>query len=64
MNIGLGACVVMPNHFHGIIHIRNNPYNTPIEQNECRDVMHRVSTDTVWVTCSSKVIFSFFSEAN
>jgi putative transposase len=44
MNIGLGAYVVMPNHFHGIIHIGNNPYNTFCTDN-CRDAMHHVSTD-------------------
>jgi putative transposase len=41
MNIELGQYVVMPNHFHGIINIGNNPYNTI-----GRDTMHRVSTDS------------------
>jgi putative transposase len=43
MNIELGSYVVMPNHFHGIIHIGHNPYNTPIENKGCKDAMHRVS---------------------
>jgi hypothetical protein len=43
MNIGLGAYVVMPNLFHGIICIGNNPYNTTIENNESKDAMHRVT---------------------
>ncbi|HVW14376.1 MAG TPA: hypothetical protein VHB54_11150 [Mucilaginibacter sp.] len=28
MNLELGEYIVMPNHFHGIISIGNNPYNT------------------------------------
>jgi len=44
MNIRLGAYVVMPNHFHGIICIGNNAKDTPIENNDCKDAMHRVST--------------------
>lgn len=39
MNLELGAFVVMPNHFHGIIIIGENEYNDPR-----RDAMHCVST--------------------
>lgn len=39
MNLKLGEYVVMPNHFHGIIIIGENKYNT-----QRRDVMHCVST--------------------
>jgi len=39
MNLWLDEFVVMPNHFHGIIGIGNNPYNAPR-----RDAMHCVST--------------------
>ncbi len=39
MNLELGRFVVMPNHFHGIIIIGRNRYNTV-----CRDAMHCVST--------------------
>jgi len=38
MNLELGAFVVMPNHFHGIITIGSNKYNTR------RDAKPRVST--------------------
>ena len=38
MNLKLGAFVVMPNHFHGIITIGSNKYNTR------RDAKPRVST--------------------
>jgi REP element-mobilizing transposase RayT len=40
MNLKLGEFVVMPNHFHGIIIISENPYNVQ----QCRDAMHCVST--------------------
>lgn len=39
MNLELGKFVVMPNHFHAIIGIGENEYNT-----QCRDAMHCVST--------------------
>jgi len=39
MNLQLGAYVVMPNHFHGIIIIGENKYNS-----SGRDTMHCVST--------------------
>ncbi|MGC8865770.1 MAG: transposase [Bacteroidales bacterium] len=41
MNITMGEFVVMPNHFHAIIGIGENEYNTPTR----RDAMHCVSTD-------------------
>ena len=40
MNLRLGEFIVMPNHFHGIIIIGENQYNTV----GCRDAMHCVST--------------------
>jgi putative transposase len=40
MNLKLGEFVVMPNHFHAIIYIGKNMYNTIY----CKDAMHRVST--------------------
>ncbi len=44
MNLELGEFVVMPNHFHGIIFIGNNEYNSDGD----RDAMHRVSTDGIY----------------
>ena len=44
MNLDLGPFVVMPNHFHAIITIGENAYNTAIPG---RDAMHRVSTDSM-----------------
>lgn len=41
MNLELGEFVIMPNHFHAIIFIGNNEFNSNIG----RDAMHRVSTD-------------------
>ena len=40
MNLSLDAFIVMPNHFHCIVCIGNNKYNS----HECRDAMHCVST--------------------
>lgn len=40
MNLWMGEYVVMPNHFHAIIGIGDNPYNTVR-----RDAMHCVSTE-------------------
>jgi len=40
MNLKLGEFIVMPNHFHGIIIIGGNQYNT----HPRRDAMHCVST--------------------
>ncbi len=45
MNLTMGEFVVMPNHFHAIIIIGENEYNTQT-QRYCRDAMHRVSTIT------------------
>ena len=45
MNLELGSSMVMPNHFHGIITIGENQYNTLITD-DGRDAMHRVSTTT------------------
>ncbi len=42
MNLELGEFIVMPNHFHGIMIIGENCYNTMA----CRDTMHCVSTGT------------------
>ncbi len=44
MNLELGEFVVMPNHFHGIIFIGNNEYNSNI----VRDAKHGVSTDDIY----------------
>ena len=43
MNLLMGEFVVMPNHFHAIIGIGDNDYNS---QRGCRDAMHCVSTHT------------------
>ena len=43
MNLELDVFVVMPNHFHGIIIIGENQYNTNRDTNR-RDAMHCVST--------------------
>ena len=48
MNVWQGECVVMPNHFHAIIGIGENQYNTvrgaADDGVDGRDAMHRVST--------------------
>lgn len=49
MNLELGEFIVMPNHFHGIIYIGNNKYNSPHQDDgddrrDGRDAMHDVST--------------------
>ena len=48
MNLSLGDYVVMPNHFHGIIFIGANEFNTngnsPVIGNYCSDAMHGVAT--------------------
>ncbi len=46
MNLELGAFVVMPNHFHAILIIGQNQYNTNNDSERGRDAMHRVSTTT------------------
>lgn len=43
MHLHLGAFVVMPDHFHAIIGIGENPYNISGPRSR-RDAMHRVST--------------------
>jgi REP element-mobilizing transposase RayT len=48
MNIWMGEFVVMPNHFHAIIGIGKNEYNTQRDtqrDTQRRDAMHCVSTD-------------------
>jgi len=50
MNLILDEFVVMPNHFHGIIFIGANEFNSKPRRDAmrgttCRDAMHRVSTD-------------------
>lgn len=44
MNLSLDEFVVMPNHFHGIIFIGDNEYNSNFHNDARRDAMHRVST--------------------
>jgi putative transposase len=45
MNLELYEFVVMPNHFHGIVYIDDNQYNTAANENhQRRDAMHGVST--------------------
>ena len=49
MNLQLDAFVVMPNHFHAIIIIGENQYNTQYDDErnaQRRDAMHCVSTTT------------------
>ncbi len=46
MNLELGEFIVMPNHFHGIVIIGQNKYNSDFNSTvQCRDAMHCVSTD-------------------
>ncbi len=53
MNLLLDEFIVMPNHFHGIIFIGDNQYNTDnvmdmyqcCGTHQCRDAMHCVSTE-------------------
>ena len=54
MNLELGNFVVMPNHFHGIVIIGKNEFNSDLKMDSSvdssvdsrgRDAMHRVSTD-------------------
>lgn len=50
MNLQLGEFIVMPNHFHGIIFIGKNEYNSKSQLKlgnypGSTDAMHRVSTD-------------------
>ncbi|HNR17995.1 MAG TPA: hypothetical protein PKG90_15110 [Chitinophagaceae bacterium] len=46
MKLELGEFVVMPNHLHGIIIIGENEFNTQRDDDERRDAMHCVSTET------------------
>ncbi|MGD9489874.1 MAG: transposase [Calditrichaceae bacterium] len=46
MNLEMDVFVVMPNHFHAIIIIGENEFNTNPE-NQRRDAMHGVSTNTI-----------------
>ena len=50
MNLSMGEYVVMPNHFHAIIGIGENEYNSQrksvVGAVDCRDAMHCVSTET------------------
>lgn len=50
MNLYQGEFVVMPNHFHAIIGIGENEYNTQSR----RDAMHCVSTTTATITDNHK----------
>lgn len=43
MNLYMGEYQVMPNHFHAVIGIGKNEYNSERDTN-CRDAMHGVST--------------------
>ncbi len=59
MNLELGEYVVMPNHFHAVIFIGENEYNTAggamkIDGGNftCRDAMHRVSTGEMETTAN------------
>ena len=59
MNLMLDAFVVMPNHFHCIVVIGDNQYNTQCGRDAtlCRDAMHCVSTvsPTILPTVSATV---------
>lgn len=46
MNLWMGKYVVMPNHFHAIIGIGDNEYNSQRGSVDGRDAMHCVSTNT------------------
>lgn len=56
MNLFMGEFVVMPNHFHAIIGIGENEYNTQQHNTQRRDAMHCVSTtnDTNDTTATGK----------
>lgn len=50
MNLWMGEYVVMPNHFHAIIGIGENKFNSDCDYNDIidnrgRDALHRVSTN-------------------
>jgi REP element-mobilizing transposase RayT len=54
MNLVLSECVVMPDHFHGVITIGRNPYNKPGTGKG--DAMHRVATPVSGRTFGSEAI--------
>ena len=59
MNLELFEYVVMPNHFHGIIYIDDNQYNTADFGNQRDgDAMHRVST------AGNTIDYSTFNQKN
>jgi REP element-mobilizing transposase RayT len=50
MNLELGAFIIMPNHFHGILIIGDNDFNKQTEkptQNGGRDAMHQNGRDAM-----------------
>jgi REP element-mobilizing transposase RayT len=50
MNLELGAFIIMPNHFHGILIIGDNDFNNQTEnqtQNNDRDAMHQNGRDAM-----------------
>jgi putative transposase len=47
MNLYMGEFVIMPDHFHAIIGIGDNSYNSFVDPIRCRDAMHGVSTTGV-----------------
>ena len=47
MNLELAEYVVMPNHFHGIIFIGENEYNSDYAKYMAGDAMHHVSTSVI-----------------
>lgn len=55
MNLKMGEFVVMPNHFHAIIFIGKNRYNSDSQDYEGRDSMHRVSTEQDHVSANKKM---------
>jgi len=59
MNLKSGEFVVMPNHFHAIIIIGQNQYNTQ----RCRDAMHCVSTTGTTGTTGTKPKNQFGSQS-
>jgi putative transposase len=60
MNVKLGAFVVMPNHFHGILIIGQNEFNISTQSKNTmhsRDAMHCVSTKQCWTTFRMNRVF-------
>ncbi len=69
MNLTMGAFVVMPNHFHAIIEIGKNEYNSGgANRGYSRDAMHCVPTIAInnqsfssksfWIRITSQLNFS------